>query len=109
MNGPRLESMYSLHLINSSTLTRTSIRKRPSVCKENGFDILLKAVSKVLTNDFRILVQIAGDGPFGNALLETTTIGIPIVTTRNDGALHLLNGETAILINQVQTGYRVEF
>ena len=42
---------------------KTSIRKRLSVCKEKGFDFLLKAIPKVLTNDCSIRFQIAGDGP----------------------------------------------
>ena len=33
---------------------------------------------------------------FGKIMLEAMVTGTPIVTTRNDGALHLLNGDTAI-------------
>ena len=40
--------------------------------------------------------------PFGNILLEAMATGTPIVTTQNDGALHLLNDETTIfLIKQI--------
>ena len=38
--------------------------------------------------------------PFGNILLEAITICTPIVTTPNDGALHLLNSETAIFADK---------
>ena len=38
--------------------------------------------------------------PFGNILLEAMAIGTSIVTTRNDGALHILNGETAIFVDK---------
>ena len=37
--------------------------------------------------------------PFGNILLEAMATGTPIVTTRNHGALHILNGETAIFVD----------
>ena len=35
---------------------------------------------------------------FVNIMLEAMVTGTPIVTTRNDGALHLLNGDTAIFL-----------
>ena len=38
--------------------------------------------------------------PFGNILLKAMATSTPIVTTRNDGALHLLNGETAIFVDK---------
>ena len=38
--------------------------------------------------------------PFGNILLEAMATGTPIVTTRNDGALNLLNGDTVIFVGK---------
>ena len=41
--------------------------------------------------------------PFGNILLEAMATGTSIVTTRNDGALHLLNSETAIFVDKASS------
>ena len=41
--------------------------------------------------------------PFGNILLEAMATSTPIVTTRNDGALHLLNGETANFVDKASS------
>ena len=48
--------------------------------------------------------------PFGNILLEAMATSTPIVTTRNHGALHILNGETAIFVDKANsTCWRVDF
>ena len=41
--------------------------------------------------------------PFGNILLEAMATSTPIVTTRNHGALHILNGETAIFVDKASS------
>ena len=41
--------------------------------------------------------------PFENILLEAMVTGTQTVTTRNDGALHLLNGETAIFVDKASS------
>ena len=41
--------------------------------------------------------------PFGNILLEAMATSTPIVTTRNHGALNILNGETAIFVDNASS------
>ena len=41
--------------------------------------------------------------PFGNILLEAMATGTPTVTTRNNGALHLLNSDTAIFVDKASS------
>ena len=41
--------------------------------------------------------------PFGNILLEAMATGTPIVTTRNNGALHSLNDKTAIFVDKASS------